>query len=909
MALDQVDLALPSWISSVSAVTDHFASNEVSFTEEEALRAGHWELGEDARLREDIRFRPTPWDRWILSQCILANDALYKTFIRSKVPQVQLSEVLGELKQVTDRTCVFCPGDPRFVLTNNTIRLAASELSQRPLLEDPDDLAKYMSHLPVHSLEAVAASEPEGDWGPQAQEQLIETLGWVQVTLPEHRLNDRMFVAQIIGHSMDDGRSGLKDGSYAVFELWPAVSRQGRIVLVKGSFNDPETGSYSVKKYDADERDAEGRHGRITLISQNPDKEKYPDIELQPESDEDIRVIARLISPLSTSQYAQQAKLPRRRGRRDLESEEGQSRIAERMRQASQRIFEDMPGETSEKTGVEPQVWQARFVCLDAESGGLHIETEPLVELPPFAKKLVVSADDHTWTVLGSNLRNRVWKTSVVPSTKPYLWTAPGHEEMLSDELAQLQLEGLPDDAVTAFRVDALGIGRSISGHGLSPGQQYRLLIPPALPVNDLPDSERDALEGGWQLWEFEVPVNPDIEYRNELEALGLQLGKALPKVSWTVQPPACYRQSLKGDVYPCFALADTPTLIIDGVTTLEEGELTVFLMVQEELVSLPLSGGQNWMIHLNDLKVGQYVLDVIHSRTRFDIARMPFMVAGVSSPLPKAHVEVRMGEQITQQDESGLSSVEEDLSCIGDEEHLLEVNLPPLWSIFANWNGVRRTHFGTIHADREGLVDTDSLVSRITEHAKQEARGDVELDCGELGLVRLCHDRERSPDELIDRLTSLIAERATNAEALIGQFALIRSVWLDPITEVLGYRIETPSEESLLGAPQNTTIFLLFEVLRGDNGEVKKELCNILVVVGIGIDIQEVGEGSVRAYADTQCVLHDTREALITDGLRWARHRRGARFPLHEWDLRDLASPSAEERLSHFISECGIGV
>ena len=89
-----------------------------------------------------------------------------------------------------------------------------------------------------------------------------------------------MFVARIVGNSMDDGRSGLVNSRYAVFELWPTGSRQGLTVLARGSFSDPETGSYAVKKYMADERGPDRRHQRIVLVSLNPDKSRFPDIEL-----------------------------------------------------------------------------------------------------------------------------------------------------------------------------------------------------------------------------------------------------------------------------------------------------------------------------------------------------------------------------------------------------------------------------------------------------------------------------------------------------------------------------------------------------------------------------------------------------------------------------------------------------
>ena len=65
-------------------------------------------------------------------------------------------------------------------------------------------MEKYVSHLPIRNLEAVAASEPEGEWGPNAQEDMGDVLGWVRVNMPGVVLNDRMFVARIKGQSMDD---------------------------------------------------------------------------------------------------------------------------------------------------------------------------------------------------------------------------------------------------------------------------------------------------------------------------------------------------------------------------------------------------------------------------------------------------------------------------------------------------------------------------------------------------------------------------------------------------------------------------------------------------------------------------------------------------------------------------------
>jgi hypothetical protein len=290
--------------ASFDALVTRLAESPTTFSERELLEPSHWSLGEDARLREDLRFRETPWGRWMLAEDLVVNDAVYRWLHAERRSSVALDAALKRAGEVFGRRCVFCADDPRFVLRHDEVHLAASELSRQPVVEDKvGDLEKYRTHLPLHSLKAAAASEPAGEWGKRAQDQVIETLGWVRVSLPGRRLNDRMFIAAIEGHSMDDGKSGLVDGGYAVFELWPSGTKQNLSVLVRGAFSDPETGNYAVKKYVADQRDAEGRHNKVSLVSLNPNKERYPNIELQPEDDDDITVVAKVVQALSTDDY------------------------------------------------------------------------------------------------------------------------------------------------------------------------------------------------------------------------------------------------------------------------------------------------------------------------------------------------------------------------------------------------------------------------------------------------------------------------------------------------------------------------------------------------------------------------------------------------------------------------------
>ncbi len=68
----------PHIISAFDPVVERFVKIPTSFSEKEALKENFWDVGEDAQLREDFRSRLTPGGRWIISECLLANDELRK---------------------------------------------------------------------------------------------------------------------------------------------------------------------------------------------------------------------------------------------------------------------------------------------------------------------------------------------------------------------------------------------------------------------------------------------------------------------------------------------------------------------------------------------------------------------------------------------------------------------------------------------------------------------------------------------------------------------------------------------------------------------------------------------------------------------------------------------------------------
>jgi hypothetical protein len=104
-----------------------------------------------------------------------------------------------------------------------------------PRLED-----RFNTCVPLYSLQAAAGAFSD------AHDLIEGPSEWVEVET-RHRLRDGMFVAQVVGKSMEPT---IPDGSFCLFDRGVAGSRQGKIVLVelRGDI-DPETGHrYTVKR-------------------------------------------------------------------------------------------------------------------------------------------------------------------------------------------------------------------------------------------------------------------------------------------------------------------------------------------------------------------------------------------------------------------------------------------------------------------------------------------------------------------------------------------------------------------------------------------------------------------------------------------------------------------------------------
>jgi type I restriction enzyme R subunit len=170
------------------------------------------------------------------------------------------------------------------------LRGGAGEISGAAIrIVQPRPGDRYVTCVPLIALKAAA--------GAFSDLQHVEEDNWEWVEIDsQHRLRPGMFVAQVVGRSMEPA---IPDGSYCLFAAPVSGTRQGKTVLVQmRDSTDPETGErYTVKRYESTKLPAEGswRHAKITLKPNNPG---FSPIELGVADENRLQVIAEWLEVL-----------------------------------------------------------------------------------------------------------------------------------------------------------------------------------------------------------------------------------------------------------------------------------------------------------------------------------------------------------------------------------------------------------------------------------------------------------------------------------------------------------------------------------------------------------------------------------------------------------------------------------
>ena len=115
-------------------------------------------------------------------------------------------------------------------------------------------------------------------------------VGWARVA--RRPLEADMFVARVVGHSMEPG---IPEGAWGLFRSFPAdgqlspTSLDGRRVVVRlASKDDPETGAYTLKRWKVTKV---GAGGKILEVTLRPDNKALQPLVVTP-ADGDVRVVA-----------------------------------------------------------------------------------------------------------------------------------------------------------------------------------------------------------------------------------------------------------------------------------------------------------------------------------------------------------------------------------------------------------------------------------------------------------------------------------------------------------------------------------------------------------------------------------------------------------------------------------------
>jgi type I restriction enzyme R subunit len=149
---------------------------------------------------------------------------------------------------------------------------------------------RYVTCVPLVPLKAAAGAFSD----PQHVED--GSFEWVAVE-SRHRLREGMFVAQVVGKSMEPA---IPDGAYCLFRAPVDGTRQGKTVLVQlRDAVDPETGQrYTVKRYES-EKAGDGdswRHTKITLKPVNP---AFEPIVITGSDEQQLHVVAEVVDVMS----------------------------------------------------------------------------------------------------------------------------------------------------------------------------------------------------------------------------------------------------------------------------------------------------------------------------------------------------------------------------------------------------------------------------------------------------------------------------------------------------------------------------------------------------------------------------------------------------------------------------------
>ncbi|MFO0625610.1 MAG: S24 family peptidase [Polyangiales bacterium] len=760
---------VPFLVREFDPVVEAQRDRRTSFTEEEALGARFWSVGDDAALREDLRFRHTWEDRWILAEHLLANDIVYEQLHARGGGVLPLPDQFVAWDQTYDAHTVLCPRDPRLVVRSDGVRLAASEFGDRPRLVDASPLEQWVTHLPFYSLRAVAASMPSGGWDGRAlDEQVPQLLGWLKVDLPRGG-DRRLFVARIDGQSMNDGVNALRDGSLAVFRAGAVDLDAQPTVVVRGAYRDPDTAGYVLKRLVRS-------RGRVRLVSANPDHTRYPDIELDPTRAAELSVVAELLRPLAAESYERELRAKRSPGTRPLESREHRAKVLERLEATLDRVFGPPPAPPDAPPEALWNRWSATL-CLD--DAGLGVRLSALEGLPGDAGMVSVMGAPATSAQRPSNARLHPSLIRVPPQTGPYVTTVEGLSGPAAEALAACAVRGLDEARASVFvrRGDRHWFRRDTPR--VRAGETLRLVIGPALSLDKIGDRSPFPLGGGWSQVEWSLPDEPSTEDRSVLEVLGVALEAAPLALRFSGRVPRRITLGARGEEIARWQPGDAVQV---RVTATKVGaasrEACLYALGPRGVTSIALTGTPPWSVTLSALLPGRYALRVEARESAVPPDECFFEVhEQVDGAWPRAEATL-----------AGVApNAPADLAVALESARL---RTPPFWPLRGRWDQGTVMHLTPLRANEIGEVDLTPWRAVLAGTLSTTRIAKLTLHANPLQTWTLQHRRTPSPESVRAALATIWAQIGDAVQAAAAMPAMLFDPWLRPALRELGWSV-----------------------------------------------------------------------------------------------------------------------
>ncbi|MCA9797264.1 MAG: hypothetical protein KC910_35885, partial [Candidatus Eremiobacteraeota bacterium] len=387
-----------------------------------------------------------------------------------------------------------------------------------------------------------------------------------------------------------------------------------------------------------------------------------------------------------------------------------------------------------------------------------------------------------------------------------------------------------------------------------------------------------------WTMWELSVPATPSPEWLLALGRLGLSVAGGRVQADWIGNTPKAWRRSKV--LYPVFSVGDTPAVSVSGVRA-HENEVSAFLLGPDGLSSVVLGAGDDWLLEMDELNEGDYLLEIVPRNTAIEPARLPFRVEPRTPVHLSCRTEVSLGEETI--NITGEHEVEWDLSQAETEG--LTIRGPALWPVRLVGFGQRKLRVGP-----DGMLDLTGFLEHTRDQREKERMARVIVDFGELGRLSIEHRRQVSIKQLRQRLQQMFAASGHLSERAAHNQGLFLNGWLGPLTDLLGYHLRRHELEHSCSA------FVLTPKV-----ETEAEL-RALVLAPFGADLRESYAGSARELANLLCEQRGYSSVFLSDGIRWAVHENGRRFmgrPLHLGEaLEDESGELLEEFLARHLAE-----